>query len=145
MPSADDLLEQWLAAGQDLLKARKGSEREAALEERIAQLEARFEAKPEDEKDEALEEITDEEYDLIRQHRAGTTPPPADPPPADPPADPPATVPKTRPGRKQGKAYHWTVGEDGKVEQVSIPTIYNGPDEDDEVELPADEPAADAA
>lgn len=129
----------------DAYEREEDGENSQALTARIDALELKLAAAPKDERDEALEEITDEEYELIRQHRAGTTAT-ADEEAAPPVVEeePPAAR-KTRPGRKQGTAYHWTVGEDGKVQQVDIPTIYNGPDEEAEVELPADEPEADAA
>lgn len=54
MPDDSELLEQWLAAGQQLLAARKGSQREQALEQRLAALEQRG-ADPADLDDEAVE------------------------------------------------------------------------------------------
>jgi hypothetical protein len=138
MATAEDLLEELLEKQLELVRAKKGSEKEAALEQRIAELEARFEAKPKEERDDAIEEITDEEYDLIRQHRAGTKP--------EPVVDPEPVVEqqekKKRPGRKSGQAYHWTVDEQGNVKHVDIPHVYNGADEDEFVDLPEDEAAA---
>ena len=138
---ADEVLEQWLAAGQDLLKARKGSEREKALEARLEQLEARFKEKPADERQEALEEISDEEYDLIMQHRKGKEEPEPTPEP-EPQPEPEPVAAKTRPGRKSGKVYPWTVDDSGNVMRVDIPIVYSGADEDDLVPLPTKEEAA---
>jgi hypothetical protein len=138
MATAEDLLEELLEKQLELVRAKKGSEKEAALEARIAELESRFEEKPKEERDDAIEEITDEEYDLIRQHRAGAKPEPVVEP--EPVADPPAR--KTRPGRKSGKVYLWTVDDNGTVQKTDIPHVYNGADEDDEVELPEETEAA---
>ncbi len=54
-------------------------------------------------------------------------------------ASPPEPAPpakKTRPGRKSGQAYQWTVDDEGNVVKKGTATVYNGPDEDDEVEIP---------
>lgn len=66
------------------------------------------------------------------------TDPPADPPADPPPGDPPPAVP-TRPGRKSGSAYAWDVDEDGRVIDLDVARIYNGPTEDERVVLPPDE------
>jgi len=138
MATAEELLEELLEKQLELVRARKGSEREAALEERIATLEKRLEEKPKAEREEALEEITDEEYELIRQHRAAA-PPPA--PKAEPAPAPAPAAKRTRPGRKSGMAYEWYVDDAGKVVKTDIANIYNGADEPDEVELPDEEAA----
>lgn len=149
--SADDLLEQWLKAGQELLAARKGSAREQALEDRLAAIETRFEEKPDDEKQDALGDLDDDERELIRQHRAGValpTPNVDDPPADDADADDDESKPKpkTRPGRRSGGAYKFDVDDDGNVVRLDIPKIYNGPDEPNAVELPGDDDVgADAA
>ena len=124
------------------LRKEEEGERTAAQEQRIAKLEAQLskaqkEATPE-EREDAIEEITDEEYELIRQHRAGkTAPPKVEEPPAE------ETKPKrTRPGRQKGKAYGWTVDENGRVQKTDIAHIYSGEDEPDEVELPDEEEMA---
>jgi hypothetical protein len=113
-----------------------------AQEDRIAALEKQLEkADPTPKQLEtAFEDVTDEEWQLIRDHRAGKTAPP--PPAVDPPADPPAAEKKTRPGRKKGNAYSWTVDDTGKVQKTDIAHIYSGEDEPDEVELPEEEAAA---
>ena len=49
---------------------------------------------------------------------------------------------RVRPGRRNGNAYQWTVDDKGKVTKLDIPSIYNGEDEPEEVELPDDEAAA---
>ena len=41
-----------------------------------------------------------------------------------------------RPGRRHGAAYDWTTDEQGRVVKLDIAEVYNGEDEDDEVELP---------
>lgn len=131
----------------DAYERESKGEESKALQDRIDSLEAKVKETSRKatatEREEAFEEISDEEMELIRQHRAGTTTPPvvADPP-VDPPVDPPATA-KTRPGRKKGQAYQWTVDEKGAVQKTDIAHIYSGPDEPDEVAI--EEPAADAA
>lgn len=124
----------------ELVRAKKGSEKEHALEQRIADLEARFQEKPKEEKEEALEELSDEEWELVRAHRESAAAPPVV---EEPPAveEPPK---KMRPGRKSGKVYNWTVDDAGKVQRIDIPTIFSGKDEPDEVELPDEEPEAEA-
>lgn len=138
MPNAEELLEQWLDAGRKLLDAQKGSAREEALEKRLADLEAKLAEKPADDVEDAFEELDEEEMALVKQHRLtkGATPPP----PKDEPE--PEPVPsKTRPGRKSGQVYPWGVDDAGNVVRYDIPTVYSGPDEDDEVELPAEDAA----
>lgn len=144
--NADELLEQWLASGQELLKARKGSAREQALEDRLGAIEERFAAQPKIERDEALGDLTDAERALILQHRADTLAPP-EPDEVEEAEqveeiEEVAPVAKTRPGRKQGQAYRYTVDDDGNVVPADLPTIYSGPDEDPEVALPVEEAAA---
>lgn len=105
----------------------------AATQKRIADLEAQLKrADPTPhELSEAMDDITDEEYDLIRQHRAAKTEPK---PKEEPKPEPKA---RTRPGRKKGNAYPWTVDDEGNVQRTDIAHIYSGDDEPDEVELPA--------
>jgi len=50
---------------------------------------------------------------------------------------PPPPEKKTRPGRKSGNAYQFTVDDEGNVKRSDTAVIYNGPDEPEEVELPA--------
>src|ERR1035437_6767958 len=113
----------------------------SATDERIAKLETQLTAAKKrggpSAVEDALEEISDEEMELIRAHRAGiATPPPAaaEPPAADPPAV------RTRAGRKKGKAAQFTVDEAGKVQKTDVAPIFSGEDEEDEV--PIEENAA---
>jgi hypothetical protein len=149
---SDDLLEQWLAAGQQLLTARKGTKREAELEGRLEKLEGLLADRPAAERREALEDLSDDELELLREYRAGNLKPAADEPSGEPDGDDiqDVTPKRTRPGRKAGRPYSWTVGDDGEVVRLDIPSIFHGEDEPDEVEIPdADEaddpPAADVA
>ena len=135
MASAEDLLEEMLEKQLELVRAKKGSEKEAALEARIAQLEARFEEKPAEEQEDAIEELTEEEYELIRQHRAGQKEKPEAEAKEEKP-EPEEPKKRTRPGRKKGNAYQWTVDEGGNVQKTDIAHIYSGEDEPDEVEIP---------
>ena len=116
-------------------KSKATEDRIAALEEQLAKAKR---ARPAD-VDDAFEEISDEELELIREHRKGKTAPP---PPAPAPEPEPVVEQKTRPGRKKGKAYAWTVDDDGGVVKTDIAHIYSGDDEPDEVPLPAGEAAA---
>lgn len=94
----------------------------------------------------------DEQADLRRRLRelvadpdapVGDPPPPPapdpdpDPDPAPAP-DPPPPARRTRPGRKSGRPYSFDVDDEGNVRDLDTAKIYNGPDEDDEVELPPD-------
>lgn len=141
MASAEDLLEEMLEKQLELVRAKKGSEKESALEARIAALEAQLEAKPKTEREEAMEELDDDEWALIEAHRAGKSKK-EDPVVVEDEQKPGAKERKTRQGRKSGSLYHYVTDDDGRVKAVDIPTIYSGPDEDDEVELPEDEAAA---
>ena len=124
-------------------KESKG-EADSELRKEIAELKEQIAAKPKAEREEAFEEISDEELELIRQHRAGKAVPPVAPEPKPNPQ--PAVEARTRPGRKKGKAYGWTVDDAGVVVKTDIAHIYSGEDEPDEVELPpADAEAAAAA
>jgi hypothetical protein len=119
----------------EIEKEERGDESKAT-QDRITKLEERLAAAKKREPaavDDALEEITDEELELIRAHRASLVAPTVTPPPVDPPVDPPAA--KTRPGRKKGQAYQWTVDEKGKVQRTDIAHIYSGEDEPDHVEI----------
>jgi hypothetical protein len=122
-------------------EARQEAEGEStkATEERIAKLEQAVEQRSSSELDEAAEEISDEEWQLIERHRAGSSRPKPKPKPE---AD--EKPRRTRPGRKSGNAYQYWVDDDGRVHKTDIAHIYSGDDEDDEVELP-DEPEADVA
>ena len=129
----------------DEIEKEEAGDKSKATEDRIAALEkqlAKAQAAAPAQVNEALEEITDEEYELIRARRAGKQAPPA----ADPPPPPVEEKPKrTRPGRKNGAAYSWTVDEKGKVQKTDIAHIYSGEDEPNEVPIPDDdveEPAA---
>lgn len=79
----------------------------------------------------------------LRELVADDEPPPPPPPTDDdggddepPPPPPPAR--RTRPGRRSGNAYDWDVDEDGSVRKLSTAKVYQGADEPDEVELPAE-------
>jgi hypothetical protein len=126
----------------DAYEREEEGEKSAALAAEIADLKAKVEAAPVAKVADALEEITEEEYELIRQHRAGT-PPPAPAAVKTPKVEKPATK-RTRPGRKAGSAYEWYVDDNGNVVKTDIPQVYQGADEEDEVTLP-DESEADAA
>lgn len=53
---------------------------------------------------------------------------------------------RTRPGRKAGQVYAYDIDDDGQRVELDVARVYNGPDEDDEVEVPdAPEPADDDA
>lgn len=123
----------------DAYEREEEGENTKKLAEEIADLKAKVEATPKVEVQDALEEISDEEYDLIRQHRAAASGPP--PPKAKEEPKVPPVAKRTRPGRKSGAAYEWYVDDDGKVVKTDIAHIYNGPDEESEVELPAEEEA----
>jgi phenylpyruvate tautomerase PptA (4-oxalocrotonate tautomerase family) len=126
----------------DAYEREEEGEKSAALAAEIADLKAKVEAAPAAKVTDALEEITEEEYELIRQHRAGT-PPPA-PAAVKTPKEEKPTAKKTRPGRKSGSAYQWYTDDEGRVVKTDIPQVYQGADEADEVELP-EEPEANAA
>lgn len=133
----EELLEKQL----ELIRAKRGSEKESQLEERIATLEARLEDKPKAEVDEALGDLSDAERKLILDHRAA--PPVVEPDVKDKP-DPDIVERQVRkrPGRKSGGLYQFVTDEDGRMQATDIPTVYSGPDEDDEVEIPDDEDEA---
>ncbi len=138
MATAEELLEEMLEKQLEHLRAKQGSERERQLEERLAVLEKRLAAKPDDEVEEAIEELDDDEWELIKQHRASKTAPnpkPDDPDEPDEPEEEKTEARKIRPGRKSGMAYKWDVDDNNKVRRLDIATIYHGPDEPDEVEL----------
>ena len=124
-------------------QAAAGSEKEAALEDRLARIEASLtqKAKTGDEQaEDALDDLTDDERELIRAHRAATKPAPQA---VEEPEDKPEPKRRTRPGRKKGNAYQWTVDDNGNVQKTDIAHIYSGEDEPDEVEIP--EPEEEAA
>lgn len=110
------------------------------FEKRIAELEARIARAPADEREDAIEELTDEEWQIILEHRGQGGEQKPKPKPRKEKEEPPAR--RTRPGRKSGQAYDWTVDDAGNVSRVDIAHIYNGEDEPDEVELPDDDQAA---
>jgi hypothetical protein len=122
-------------------KEEKG-ESSAATEKRIAELEAAVKRAPADDREEALEELDEDEWELVKQHRAGKETSGPKPKPKKPAAE--EKPKRTRPGRKSGEAYQWYLDDDNVVQRSDIPVVYNGEDEPDEVELPDDE-AADAA
>lgn len=117
----------------DELDAEDRAEKETALEDRLAALEA---GRQTDEKDREIEEL---KAKLAALEAAGDPDPDPDPtlvvvdPDPDPDPDPPK--PKTRPGRKSGAAYDWYVGEDGQIIDSETAIVYSGPDEPDSVAL----------
>ncbi len=122
----------------DEIEKEEAGDKSKATEDRIAELEAqvkRADPTPR-ELTEAMAKVSDEEWELIRQHRTGTTQ-------REETTEPVAK--KTRPGRKSGNAYGWYVDDDGKVHQADIPQVYNGADEPDTVELPDEEEETAAA
>lgn len=146
MADAEDLLEELLEKQLEHVRARKGSEREAQLEARIDKLEQMLAGKPAAEVEEAAEELEldDEELAWVKEALAERRA--ANPKPVieETPVEEEQPKIKTRPGRKNGRAYKYTV-EDGKVIPSDMVHIYSGPDEDDEVPIPDEEPEADAA
>jgi hypothetical protein len=135
---ADDLLEKWLSAGQDLLTARRGSKKEEAIEERMSALEQRFNAKPEEERRDALDELDEEERELIRAHRAGERTQASGETEHEEGKEEKEEQGRrrTREGRRNGAVYTWDVDEDGQVRRLDIPTVYRGEDEPNRVGLP---------
>lgn len=115
----------------DAYEREEEGERTAALAKEIEDLKAAVAAAPAAKVDDALEDVTDEERELIRAHRAGTPKPKRETKPKEEPKPR-----RTRPGRKSGMLYEWHVDDDGNVIKTDIPTVYNGPDEEQEVELP---------
>ena len=119
-----------------------------AQEERISKLEKQLAGANNDDREEALEEISDDEFELIRQHRASLAAGANRDDDDDEDDDGKQRGKKeekprrVRPGRRNGNAYQWTVDDKGKVTKLDIPSIYNGEDEPEEVELPDDEAAA---
>src|ERR1035437_9356780 len=128
-----DKLEREEQGEQSAAQAVATAERIAALETQLVA--ARRREGPAAIED-ALEEISDEEMELVMRHRAGTAAPPAA---AATEEEPPKA--KTRPGRKKGSAYQWGVDDKGKVQKTDIAHIFSGEDEPDEVEVPEDESA----
>lgn len=142
--TAEDLLEEWLESGKQLLAARKGSAREEQLEQRIAELEKRFEAKPESEQADAWEELTDEEERIAREavarHRAGASTPEPEQEQQEETVEE-KTRRRFRQGRKRGGAYDFD--ETGaKLDHIYV---YSGDDEPDRVELEAEAETEEAA
>lgn len=131
----------------DAYERESKGEESKALQDRIDSLESKVKETSRkatvSEREEAFEEISDEEMELIRQHRAGTTAPPVAVAGGSTGGSTGGSATKTRPGRKKGQAYQWTVDEKGAVQKTDIAHIYSGEDEPDEVAI--EEPAADAA
>ena len=128
----------------DLYETEEKADLTRAQEDRIAKLEASLARSSQDELEDAVEEITEDELEIIRQHRASLVKGSGS---SDEPVKKEKKVAlerRVRPGRKSGKAYGWTVDQTGQVQKVDIATIYNGPDEPEEVELD-DEPSDDEA
>ena len=123
----------------EIEKEEKG-DASKATDERIAKLEAQLATAKKKEPaavDEALEEITDEELELIKAHRASLVAKPKTETKEETKEE--TTAVKTRPGRKKGQAYQWTVTDKGQVQKTDIAHIYSGEDEESEVPVPGDE------
>lgn len=125
----------------DAYEREEKGESDAGLRAEIDELKEAISKKPQVEKQDALAELDDEERQLLADHRAGKlNPPPADEQPSEEILE---TTPKrTRPGRRSGQAYNYFIDDDGRKHPTDLPTIYSGPDEPDEVELPEDDEAA---
>jgi hypothetical protein len=139
MPSLVDMLRR-LA---DEYEKEEHGEVSKATEQRIAELEAAVKRAPADDREEALEELDEDEWELVKQHRASKETPESKPKRERKPAEEEKPR-RTRPGRKAGAAYNWYLDDDNVVQRSDIPVVYNGDDEPDEVELP-DEPEAEVA
>lgn len=147
MPSLVALLRRLADEYEAEEKGEQTAAEKEAAEKRIAELEARVNAAPSTAMDGAEEELSEEEWALIQEHRAGGTSSGNGgeaPPSGEQAADPPSPK-KTRPGRKAGNAYMWDVDESGNVRKLDIAHVYNGQDEPDTVELPAETPAVEGA
>lgn len=141
-------MEQLLRQALAEIEAQK--ERQS-LEERFAALEERLDASGQEltatRIREVLLEATPEEREAWRDAIDGLMEPRAPVPPPEPPAPPEPPPPEpglrsTRPGRKQGMAYSWWVDDEGNVYQLDTARVWNEPDEEDEVPLPAEAPPA---
>ena len=122
----------------DEIEKEESGDASKATEDRITALEAQLKAAKKREPaavEDALEEISDEELELIKAHRASLVAPP----PVPPVVAVPDPAVKTRPGRVKGNAYQWTVTEKGKVQKTDIAHIYSGESEPDEVPIPDEE------
>jgi hypothetical protein len=127
-----DLVKLFRRLADELEQEEKGelsAAAERARDERIDELEARIRGASAEEREEAVEEITDEEWELIRRHRAGTT---AEEPEPETEPEEEEAKPKMRRGRKRGRVYQDGKGEPGYV--------FHGDDEPDLV--PVEEGAA---
>jgi hypothetical protein len=124
----------------DELEKEEEGDRTKQTEDRIQKLERELaesrKGATKAERDDAIEELSDEEWDLVTAHRAGKTKP------KDPDPEPEEKPRRTRPGRKSGSLYEYVVDDDGRVQKVDIPTVYAGEDEPDEVEVPDDDAEA---
>lgn len=131
--SAEELLEEIYEKQLELVRAKRGSAREEELEKRLAALEARLEEKPKGEVEEAYEELTDEEEQVVARaladHRAGRQTASESLPEA---SEEPEPRKRTRPGMKRGMAY--TVDPD-TGRKLDHAFVYGGEDEPDRVEL----------
>lgn len=107
-------------------------EREAKAEAELQQAETKAERDEIRDRLEALE-ARNAELEKLLSEAEPEEEPEKEPEPEE---EPEPSARRTRPGRKSGSAYTYTINEDGNRVEVDIPTIYSGPDEPDEVELP---------
>lgn len=140
-------LHEYLRGLADQIEADEKADRDAAAADKIAELEQLATAN--------RAELSTEDRELLAWARNlkveldaeddDDEKPAAKPKPKPAAADDDGEKPKanTRPGRKSGQAYDFTVDGDGQVVRDGLAHIYSGPNEDDEVEIPA--PAEDAA
>jgi hypothetical protein len=136
VPLTPEHLRRWA----DELDAEEKAELAAAERKRVQELAER-------------DTLSEEELDWLRRMKADLEAEPEpeeekpEPEPVSEPEDKPepeAKKPpkvKSRPGRKSGAAYDWWVDDDGQVYKLDTARIYSGPDEEDEVEIPAKAPA----
>lgn len=108
-----------------------------AIEERIERLEQGVKGADRADVEDAIEELSEDEWELVQQHRAAGAAKPK--PKAKAKVEEEERPRRTRPGRKSGSAYQFHVDDDGRVHRTDIAHIYNGEDEPDEVELPDDD------
>lgn len=107
-------------------KEEKG-EASSKTEERIDALEAQIAAKPKEEREEAFEELDEDEWKLVQDHRASRNAPAPEP---DELEEEQPAKPKMRRGRKRGQVY--------QDEKGAVGYVYQGDDEDDLVSVDED-------
>lgn len=119
MPDLVTLLRRLADEYEKEERDEKAGEVSKATEDRIAALEAQIAAKPSDEKADAIEELSDDEWELIQQHRGKAKETPGLEPQPEPEPEP-----KTRPRQRVTEA---------------MPQIWAGQDEPDVVEYEDDD------